>query len=210
MRARKKPWAQRELGLNEVLIENAETLRGNWHSYFNNDNGIHLEIGCGKGRFIVSSAAENPDVNYVAIEREKMVIVSGLRTARTLELKNIGFVLGDAKTLPSLFDKNEISRIYINFCDPWTRKKKWAKRRLTHPDFLDIYKNLLPAGGSVFMKTDNAELFNYSVLRFAENGFRLENVTRNLHENGVFGLMTEYEEKFHAGGTPICRLEAYI
>lgn len=123
---------------------------------------------------------------------------------------NIRFFIADVSDLADFFEPDEIKRIYINFCDPWENKKKWAKRRLTHKNFLNLYESLFQNGGEVFFKTDNKHLFEFSLEEFSEKGWVLENVSRDLHNSGYSdNVMTEYEEKFSGMGMPIYRLEAY-
>ncbi|MCL2752288.1 MAG: tRNA (guanosine(46)-N7)-methyltransferase TrmB [Firmicutes bacterium] len=211
MRARKKKWTQNELDTNERLVTPHDINKGRWREYFGSDNEIHAEIGCGMGRFIIQSTALFPCVNFVALEREKHVIVSGMRASREFETKP-AFVMCDADALLDVFAPGELARIYINFCDPWPRLK-WRKRRLTHRNFLEKYKTLLRPGSGVFFKTDDMPLFDFSLAEFTDCGWRLENVTRDLHGDGVSAgnlVMTEYEEKFYLQGMPIFRCEAYI
>ena len=216
MRARRKSWAASEVEINPRLIsvedESAQPLlAGSWSAYFGNDNPIHLEIGCGMGRFIVQSAQRNPHINYIALERELNVIVTGARAAREAEINNIAFIIGDAAELASYFAPGEISRIYINFSDPWPNRKKWHKRRLSHSNFLETYKTVMGTHGEVFQKTDNTELFEFSLEQFSQNGFALRNISLDLHKSGYEdNIMTEYEEKFSAKGMPIYRCEAYF
>ncbi|MDR2903358.1 MAG: tRNA (guanosine(46)-N7)-methyltransferase TrmB [Clostridiales bacterium] len=211
MRARKKVWAEREIASNKSLIADPAALKGKWHTLFQNDHPIHIEIGCGKGQFINQNALRHAEINYIAIEREEMIIVMAAKLAReTGGNGNIVFITDDAKALTEYFEPGEISRIYINFCDPWHRKKKWAKRRLTHRGFLSKYQQLLQ-GGDVFFKTDNRKLFEFSLNEFAETGWRLQNIALDLHHSAyqrTGDIMTEYEEKFSAMGLPIYRLEA--
>lgn len=210
MRTRKKPWAQKELETNELLIETPEVYKGKWNLYFSNENPLHLEIGCGKGGFITKTAALNSDINHLALEREKQVIVSGMREAKSRELKNLGFILSEVSMLSEYFEEGEIERLYINFCDPWPNRKKWAKRRLTHEGFLNVYKRLLAPGAAVFFKTDNRELFEFSLNSFCNNGWRLKNISLDVEKSDLEGnIKTEYEEKFSSMGMPIYRLEAY-
>lgn len=209
MRARKKPWAQKELETNEYLLKAPEEYKNKWGSYFNNENPLHLEIGCGKGGFITKTAALNQQINYLALEREKQVIIFGMREAKNAGLKNLGFILGEVSGLTELFSEGDISRLYINFCDPWPNRKKWAKRRLTHEGFLNMYKRVLAPGSAVFFKTDNRELFEFSLNSFSDNGWRLKNISLDLSNSGLDNIKTEYEEKFSSMGMPIYRLEAY-
>jgi len=208
MRSRKKPWAENEVATNEKVISEPEKLKGKWREYFGNENPIHMEIGSGKGRFIVETATRNRNINYISVERQKHVIVMGMRAARELDI-SLGFIIGDVEDLQDYFDEGEIKRIYINFCDPWQNRKKWHKRRLTHKNFLEMYKKLMNNHGEIFFKTDNTELFEFSLNQLSENGFRLSNITLDLHNSDYEGnVMTEYEEKFSKSGMPIYRCEA--
>ena len=210
MRARKKKWAAGEFSISENLIREPERNKGAWSAYFGNANPLHVELGCGKGRFLTESAASNPSVNYIGVERESQVAITGMRHARELGLRNISFILADAETLPELFAACEIKRLYIQFCDPWPNRKKWAKRRLTHERYLDIYRPLLD--GRIMFKTDNKELFEFTLTQFESRGWTVENVSYDLYKDGIAdtsALMTEYEEKFYLSGQPIMRCEAY-
>ncbi len=211
MRLRKKPWGEEELKTNDRFIHNPEINKGKWKEVFGNDNPIHIEIGTGKGQFITSTSLVNPNINYIAIERQTNVIVSALKKGREKGVgKNIVFFVADVKELLNYFDEDEIQRIYINFCDPWPNKKKWAKRRLTHKNFLNLYETLFKSGGEVFFKTDNRLLFEFSLNEFADKGWRLHNISLDLHNSDFEGnIKTEYEEKFSGLGMPIYRLEGY-
>lgn len=209
MRVRKKKWTTTELSTNERVITDNELQKGKWNEYFNNNNPIYLEIGCGKGRFITKTAELNPNINFVAIERQKHVICSATRKAKEENINNIAFMIADIKDLSLFFNENELSRIYINFCDPWENKKKWAKRRLTHVNFLDVYKTLLINNGEIFFKTDNKSLFEFSLNQFCERDWKLRNICLDLLNSDFEGnIMTEYEEKFSGRGMNIHRLEA--
>ena len=165
---------------------------------------VHVELGCGKGRFTAGTAAEHPDVLFIAIEKVPDALVVAMERAMDLGLKNVFFVVGDAALLPDYFAPDEVDRVYINFCDPWPSNRH-AKRRLTHRDFLNIYRQVLRTGGEIHFKTDNRPLFEFSLLEFPRAGYALSEVTRNLHENGPQGVMTDYEAKFFAQGLPIHR-----
>lgn len=211
MRLRKKPWADEELNTNDRLIKNPEQYKGKWKEVFGNDNPIHIEIGTGKGQFLTSMSILNPNINYIAIERQTNVIVSALKKGREKNVgKNIVFFVADVKELLNYFEEDEIKRIYINFCDPWPNKKKWAKRRLTHKNFLNLYEQLFKNGGEIFFKTDNTLLFEFSLNEIAEKGWQLKNISLDLHNSDFQGnIKTEYEEKFSGKGMQIYRLEAY-
>ncbi|MGN1317477.1 MAG: tRNA (guanosine(46)-N7)-methyltransferase TrmB [Lachnospirales bacterium] len=212
MRFRKKPWAEREMATNKAIIDEPRRYKGKWSKVFGNDNPIHIEIGCGKGQFLSKMSVANPNINYIGIEKESSVIVSALKKSREAETgNNLKFFVLDVAEILDVFDTGEVERIYTNFADPWHRKKKWAKRRLTHKNFLNLYEKLFGEnGGEVFMKTDNKILFEFSLNEIADKGWRLHNISLDLHNSNFEGnIMTEYEEKFSAQGMPIYRLEAY-
>ena len=185
-------------------IKDPEALRGNWRSLMPEARELRLELGCGKGRFTCETAAAEPDVLFIAVERVPDAMVMAMEKARDRDLHNVFFIDADAARLPAFFAPGEVDRIYINFCDPWPTKRH-AKRRLTHRNFLLLYRQVLKEDGEIHFKTDNAGLFEFSVEEFPRGGFRLEQVTRDLHANGIQGIMTDYEEKFHNLGTKINR-----
>ncbi len=171
---------------------------------------LHIEIGCGKGGFITQTASLNPDVRYIAVEKVSNVIVLAMEKAAAANLSNIRFMRGNFQFLSESFPDKSVDRIYLNFSDPWP-KKGYAKRRLTHGGFLEIYKRLLKDGGEICFKTDNRELFDFSLESFPENGFEVSCVTYDLHNSSFEGnVMTEYETRFSQMGVPICRLVAKI
>ena len=164
MRIRKKSWEDKELSTNEHLVHEPEKYKGMWREYFGNDNPVYAEIGCGKGKFIIQNAIENPDINFIGIERQTTIMAIAARKALP-EMKNVALIRGDAETLADIFAPEELSRIYLNFSDPWP-KKRWAKRRLTHRHFLDLYKTLLDGDKEIFLKTDNTVFFESSLNEF--------------------------------------------
>jgi tRNA (guanine-N7-)-methyltransferase len=171
-------------------------------------SALYLELGCGKGAFTRRLAEENPQAAIVAVEMSpEAVVVAMERMLEEPKAANSRFILGDARGLAEFFAAGEVDRIYINFSDPW-HKARHAKRRLTSPDFLALYRRILAPGGEILFKTDNVPLFEYSLETFPAAQFTLEFVTRNLHENGIAELMTDYETKFHAAGVPINKLIA--
>ncbi len=175
---------------------------------FGNNNPVHLEIGCGKGQFIIELAQRNPDINYIAIEKTPNVIVTGAEKLIESGIKNVRFCLGQAEYLDHLFHPHTIERLYLNFSCPFP-KESYAKHRLTHTRFLEIYKNVLKAGAEIHQKTDNMRLFEFSIEHFSANGFAMKNVSLDLHNSGFEGnIMTEYETRFTQMGMPIYRLEA--
>ena len=207
MRLRKVKDALIKLQASRYFIAEPLALKGNWKSVFNNENPIHIEIGCGKGKFISELANLNPNINYVAIEKFDSVL---LRTAEKLEemnLNNLKIVLIDADKLTDYFAEKEIDLIYINFSDPWP-KYGHRKRRLTYKTFLDSYKFVLKDDGAVYQKTDNRKLFEFSLESFNENNWLISNISLDLHKDTeTFNITTEFEEKWSKLG-PIYRLEA--
>ena len=208
MRMRKKPnLLPRMERCGHLLIDTSEQpfpRRGHWRELMPTATALHLELGCGKGRFTVETAAQNPDVLHIAIERVPDAMVIAMERAAELGLTNVFFVDDDARRLPELFESDEVDRIYINFCDPWPGHRH-SKRRLTAVGFLELYRQVLKDGGQIHFKTDNRDLYEWSLFQFPKSAFELSEVTRNLHEHGICGVMTDYEEKFHNLGTPINR-----
>lgn len=209
MRMRKKKnCAARIERCGDIRITDPEAHKGKWNEVFENDNPIHVEIGCGKGSFVVGMAKMYPDVNFIAIEKVEDVIVMAMEKAIENEVKNVLFMDLDAERIEDFFEKGEIERIYLNFSDPW-KKSKQAKRRLTHKNFLDRYKKVLNSGDYIWFKTDNRKLFEFSLNSFCAEGFKLQNITLDLHDSGFEGnVITEYEQRFIDLGQPIYRLEA--
>ncbi len=175
---------------------------------FGNNNPVHLEVGCGKGGFVVEAAKRNPNVNFIAVEMARNVIVSAMELAKESKLPNLKFLMGKAEYLEKFFPPRSVERIYLNFSCPYP-KETYKKHRLTHKVFLDIYKNILVKGGEIFQKTDNMKLFEFSIESFSACGFKLQNVSLDLHNSGYEGnIVTEYERRFSEQGFPIYRLEA--
>ncbi len=169
---------------------------------------LHMEIGCGKGRFITTLASQNPDIHYIASEMIANIIVLAAEKARDMELENIRFISGNVQYMADSLPQGSVDKIYLNFSDPWP-KDRHAKRRLTHKNFLELYKKILTEDGEIHFKTDNKPLFDFSVESFIENGWELSEVTYDLHNSGFEGnIMTEYEEKFSGLGFTINRLVA--
>lgn len=205
MRMRKKPnLGPRMERCAAWWVRNPEELRGQWRSQMPGCRRLWVELGCGKGKFTAETAAANPDLLLIALERVPEAMVVAMERAREANLQNIRFVALDAAEIESCFTPGELDGMYINFCDPWPRKKN-AKRRLTHRSFLEKYSRVLQDGGRIAFKTDNAPLFDFSLEEFAHLGFTVESATRHLHQHGPVGVMTDYEEKFYALGTPIHR-----
>jgi len=180
--------------------------KGIWRQLKADCTALWVEVGCGKGKFTAETAQANPDVLLIAVERCREAMVVAMEKAQGMGLKNVFFIDMDVANIEEIFAAGEMDRLFINFPDPWPRKKN-AKRRLTHRSFLDKYCRTVKAGGEIHFKTDNAPLFEYSVEEFAACGLQVNNLTRDLHKDGIVGIMTGYEEKFHALGTPINRCE---
>lgn len=214
MRMRKKPNLEPRLDrVSGLLTGNPEAYKGRWMVEFQGYNEIYVELGCGKGRFTCEMAAMYPGALFIGVEREPNALLLSLERAKNEQLKNIRFISKDVRLLTEFFAPNEVSRIYINFCDPWPGNRH-VKRRLTSDDFLALYGAVLSKGGDIRLKTDNVELFEYSLKRFVVCGFELSEVTRDLHgvtaplvspNDGEKAVMTNYEEKFHSLGVAINR-----
>ncbi len=210
MRLRNIKGSREEIAVNEFVVHEPEALKGNWKSYFHNNNPIHIEIGMGKGRFICQLAKENPDINYIGIEKYSSVLLRAIEKRRELDIKNLMFIRFDADYITDIFEKDEIDRVYLNFSDPWP-KDRHAKRRLTSKEFFSRYDKFLVKDGEVIFKTDNSDLFAFSLEQVVEAGWILKNHTFDLHHSEYMegNVMTEYEEKFSSKGNPIHRLVAY-
>lgn len=187
-------------------IEEPAQHKGTWRNLKPDATALWVEVGCGKGKFTAETAQANPDVLLIAVERCREAMVVAMEKAKSLGLTNVFYIDMDVAAIEDIFAAGEIDRLFINFPDPWPRKKN-AKRRLTHRSFLDKYCRVVRENGEIHFKTDNAPLFEYSVEEFAACGLEVRNLTRDLHKDGVVGIMTGYEEKFHALGTPINRCE---
>ena len=207
MRMRKRNnLAPRMEACSAIWLRDAKKLRGNWRSLMPDARELRVEVGCGKGKFTVETAAADPDVLLIAIERVNEAMLLGMERALEMGLKNVFFLSLDAAEIEEYFADGEVDLLYLNFCDPWPRKKN-AKRRLTFRTFLEKYKKILRKDGEIHFKTDNSPLFEWSLEEFAACSLEIRNLTRNLHENGPVGIMTGYEEKFYQLGTPINRCE---
>lgn len=206
---RKKNLVPRMESCAAWLIRDPKALRGQWRTLMPQAKQLRVELGCGKGRFTCQTAAAHPEVLFVAVERVPDAMVMAMEKAKGMDLHNVFFVDGDAAALPEFFAPEEVDLIYINFCDPWPPKRH-AKRRLTHRDFLLRYRQVLREEGEIHFKTDNVGLFAFSVTEFPFAGFTPEQITHDLHAQGIQGIMTDYEEKFHNLGTKINRCVAVM
>lgn len=189
------------------LVRDPFAQRGRWRELMPEAKEIRLELGCGKGRFTAGTAAAEPDVLLIAVEKVPDAMVVAMERCRDEDLRNVFFIDADAALLPDMFEPGEIDRIYINFCDPWPKSNQ-KKRRLTHGNFLKKYRQVLKAGGQIHFKTDNDKLFDWSVEEIPQFGFTLSEVTRDLHGEGPVGVMTDYEAKFYGEGKNINRCVA--
>lgn len=192
----------------ELVVLNPKDYKGKWHTLFGNDNPIYLEIGMGKGKFIKEHAQTNPNINYIGLEKFDSVIVQAVEKIYPLELTNIKLINADAEELLEMFDEKELSKIFLNFSDPWP-KNRHTKRRLTHAQFLNRYQTILD--GSIEMKTDNRGLFEFSLISFNQNNWDFMNLTLDLHnqeeDSQTKIITTEYEDKFLKKGNNIYFIE---
>ena len=210
MRLRNIPGADEAIADSPHCIQEPMAEKGRWHLIFGNENPIHIEIGMGKGQFIMKLAKEHPDINYIGIERYSSVLLRALQKMEIEPLPNIRFLCMDASIITEVFDKEEVAKIYLNFSDPWP-KERHAKRRLTSRQFFERYDKILAGNGVVEFKTDNDDLFAFSMEEVAEAGWTLDAHTFDLHHDPVLNegnVMTEYEEKFSSLGHPIHKLIA--
>ncbi len=209
MRLRHIPGSEEMIASSPYMIQEPEQYKGNWNCFFHNDHPLEIEIGMGKGRFIMELAQLHPEVNYIGIERYPSVLLRGLKKRQEIHLDNLYFICADARTLADIYASYEVRRIYLNFSDPWP-KERHAKRRLTSPYFLDIYDKILKPDGSLELKTDNQGLFDYSLETLSAAGWQVDAQTRNLHADSMAqdNVLTEYEAKFSGQGKDICKLIA--
>lgn len=204
MRLRHKPYAQDKLlKYKQYVVEKPEESRGKWTERFEKAQPLHIEIGCGKGRFIIEMAKRYPEINFIGIELQTSVIVSALEKQIDEQLPNLQLMQVNAKDLRDYFEPGEVDRIYLTFSDPWP-KNRHEKRRLTYKSFLSVYQAILNDKGELHFKTDNQKLFEYSLTSFSMYDAVLEKVYLDLHNSDVEdNIMTEYEEKFSKKGNRI-------
>lgn len=210
MRLRNIPGSRQVIAENPWCIQEPEKQKGRWHTIFENQNPIHIEVGMGKGQFLMTLAGKNPNINYVGIEKYSSVLLRALQKMEENPLDNLKFIRMDAETITDVFAKDEVARIYLNFSDPWP-KDRHAKRRLTSKEFFARYDKILTEDGQVEFKTDNTMLFDFSLEQVELAVWRLNACTRDLHRNEEMNqgnIMTEYEERFSGQGNPICKLIA--
>lgn len=188
----------------DYLIENPSLMKGKWKETFGNDNKIFLELGCGKGQFIVTKAKANKELNYIGAEGQQTIILRALEKASKEQTINVRFMTGFIKDVTDIFEEDELSGVFLNFSDPWP-KDRHSKRRLTHKNFLEGFKKVSKAGSILEIKTDNEELFEFTLGQIEMMGFEMIELTRNLHfsECNSKNTTTEYEDKFISFGKKI-------
>lgn len=212
MRLRNVPGARDTIATSSFTIKDETQCKGKWNEIFGNNNPIHIEVGMGKGQFILTLAEQNPDINYIGIEKYSSVLVRAIEKQEEKNLPNLFFIRMEAENIADVFEKGEVSRIYLNFSDPWP-KDRHAKRRLTSLQFLERYEQILIPEGHVIFKTDNVDLFEFSLEQQAlVSQYTMLNHTFDLHNSEYVdgNVMTEYEERFVAKGNPICRMELVL
>lgn len=209
MRVRNKPEALAKLAqYPQYVITNPADYKGKWQTLFPSEQPLHIEVGSGKGRFINEMAKAHPDINYIGIEMNKNVLVNALDHLIESQVPNLKLLLVDGRDLVEYFADGEVNQLYLNFSDPWP-KKRHEKRRLTYRTFLNTFEHILQDKGEIHFKTDNQKLFEYSLCSFSQYGMTLKQVWLDLHHSDFEGnIMTEYEEKFSSQGQPIYRVEA--
>jgi tRNA (guanine-N7-)-methyltransferase len=191
----------------DYVIHNERECRGKWKEIFGNDHPIRIEIGMGKGRFIMDLAKQNPDINYIGIEKYSSVLIRGIQKLEADPLPNLYFIRMEAEEITTVFAEGEVDRIYLNFSDPWP-KDRHAKRRLPSREFLRRYDEILIPDGVIEFKTDNYDLFQFALEELEPAGWKILQMTEDLHHNAKMmegNVMTEYEERFSSKGNPICK-----
>ena len=196
--------ADKTIKKSKYYIDEPSKYKGNFKTIFNNNNPIHLEIGMGKGDFIIGMALKYPNINFIGLEKFDSVLVKATKKLEDLNIPNLKVIWYDAETIDEVFEK-EIYTLYLNFSDPWP-KKKHAKRRLTHESFLKRYDSIFKNGNAIIMKTDNRKLFEYSVKSFTDYGYKIEDISLDLHADETDIVETEYEKKFVAKGNVIYKV----
>ena len=207
MRLRNVKGSREMIATNDFVVHEEETMKGKWHDFFENENPIHIEVGMGKGRFIIDMAKLHPEINYIGIEKYSSVLVRAIEKQTIEQLPNLVFIRMDAEAIENVFEKDEVAYIYLNFSDPWP-KDRHARRRLPSKEFLARYDQILVPDGKVEFKTDNRGLFDFALEEVEAAGWTLKEKTFDLHADARLNegnVMTEYEERFSAQGNPICK-----
>lgn len=205
MRLRNVAGSREVISESRFVVQNPKEQKNHWKELFGNEHPVHIEIGMGKGRFIMDMARLHPDINYIGIEKYSSVLIRGIQKMETEELPNLYFIRMDAEEIAEVFGQGEVDKIYLNFSDPWP-KDRHAKRRLPSREFLSRYHEILVKEGNLEFKTDNKDLFTFALEELEPAGWNLDKVTYNLHQDAAMmegNVMTEYEEKFSSMGNPI-------
>ena len=211
MRLKNVKGSREKIAANEYTLKDAERLKGHWKEYYGDDRPIHLEIGMGKGKFLMEMARLHPQTHYLGIEKFSSVLVRAVEKMEEDPRPNLHFLRMDAEYIGKVFAPGEIEKIYLNFSDPWP-KERHTKRRLTSRQFLDRYKEILAEGGTIEFKTDNRSLFDFSVEEVRDAGWIIDYVTYDLHHSDHLegNVMTEYEERFVEKGNAICKMVFHL
>ena len=205
MRLKNIPGARERIAESKFVIQEPKTMKGSWRTFFENHNEIHIEVGMGKGRFMMEMAEKNPEINYLGIEMYSSVLLRAIQKMEEKELHNLRFILMDAREIEEVFDLEEVDRIYLNFSDPWP-KDRHAKRRLPSRQFLQRFEQVLKKDGVIEFKTDNRDLFDFAVEETEPAGWEILEISYDLHQDEKMmkdNVMTEYEERFSSLGNPI-------
>ena len=207
MRLKNVKGSRERIAANEYALKDVEQNKGSWKEFFGDGKPIHIEIGMGKGKFLMEMARRHPNIHYIGIEKFSSVLVRAVQKMEEEPLPNIHFIRMDAEYICNVFEKGEVEEIYLNFSDPWP-KERHTKRRLTSHQFLERYDKILKEGGSIQFKTDNRDLFDFSVEEIRSAGWIIDQCTYDLHHSDFLegNVMTEYEERFVAEEKPICKV----
>ena len=217
MRLRNVTGSREVIAESRFVVQEPSEYKGKWREAFGNDRPLHIEIGMGKGRFMMELAAKNPEINYIGIEKYSTVLLRAVQKMEEIEklenqgLANLKLIRMDAEDIVNIFSTGEVDRIYLNFSDPWP-KDRHAKRRLPSRQFLERYDKILSKNGRIEFKTDNEGLFDFALGELEPAGWRIEAVTRDLHSDAELckgNIMTEYEERFSSMGNPIFKYIIY-
>ena len=208
MRLRNITGCREMIGESEFVVHEPETMKGKWREAFGNDHPVYVEIGMGKGRFLMDMARLYPEINFIGIEKYSSVLLRAVQKLEEEELPNVRLIRMDAEDLENVFAQGELDRIYLNFSDPWPPNRQ-RKRRLTWRAYLEVYDEILRQQGDLCFKTDNQRFFEWSLQEICQFGWLIQNISLDLHNSDFEGnVLTEYEEKFSAEGYRIYRLEA--
>ena len=207
MRLKNVKGSRERIAANEYALKDVEQHKGSWKEFFGDGKPIHIEIGMGKGKFLMEMARLHPEIHYIGIEKFSSVLVRAVQKMEEEPLPNIHFIRMDAEYICNVFEKGEVEEIYLNFSDPWP-KERHTKRRLTSHQYLERYDRILKEDGFIQFKTDNRDLFDFSVEEVKEAGWTIDLCTYDLHHSDYLegNVMTEYEERFVAEGKPICKI----